>query len=169
MQFVYTVGALWGEADHKVGFHIAEVERDVFVTSPLLCHRRLQDIPLFCRSLNSSFLITLNYVLLLLFLVEAFDLKFPHTLCAYHYLRILMAAIFLSFLPSFKALYKYGRRSVVEQGEHVIGHSGTSFKGSGVGSAWGILLPKEPLFLSKDAITSDTWQRWHWHPVAATG
>lgn len=83
------------------------------------------------------------------------------TLCA-HIIRILMAAIFLSFFPSFKALYKYGRRSIVEQGEHVIGHSGMSFKGNGVGSAWGILLPKEHLVPSKYVITSV----WHLTEVA---
>lgn len=70
---------------------------------------------------------------------------------------ISLAAIFLRFFPSFKVLYKYGRRNVVEQGEDVTGHSGTSFKGNGVGrSVWGILLPKEHLVLSKDTITSDT-------------
>lgn len=69
---------------------------------------------------------------------------------------ISLATIFLRFFPSFKVLYKDGRRNVVEQGEDVTGHSGTSFKGKGVGSVWGILLPKEHLVLSKDTITSDT-------------
>lgn len=69
---------------------------------------------------------------------------------------ILMAAIFLSFFPSFKALDERGRHSAVEQGKDVTGHSGTSFKGDGVGSVWGNFAPQGTSGLSKDTITSDT-------------